>query len=204
MKVRFHTRMCVKAVIAVAACAFTAVLPATSAAAAPVHSRGAATSNHEVDGSRAAGHGLRSARAATAKYRKIDTARRAGYGLLTDTAGISCIDNPGVGAMGVHYVNGKLVGDPRVIATKPEALVYEPEENGRLRLVALEYVVLQSAWEGAGHKAAPSLFGQRFELIPSPNRYGLPPFYELHAWVWKHNPRGMFDDWNPRVSCSEA
>ena len=76
----------------------------------------------------------------------------------------------------------------------------EPEPNGRLRLVAQEYIVLQSAWD-AGHAARPSLFGQDFELIPSPNRFGLPAFYELHAWLWKHNSRGMFDDWNPRVVC---
>jgi hypothetical protein len=35
----------------------------------------------------------------------------------------------------------------------------------------------------------------------NPNRYGLPAFWELHAWVWRHNPNGLFDDWNPRVSC---
>jgi hypothetical protein len=47
----------------------------------------------------------------------------------------------------------------------------------------------------------PELFGHKFELLGANNRYGLPPFYELHAWIWKHNPRGMFDDWNPRVVC---
>lgn len=45
------------------------------------------------------------------------------------------------------------------------------------------------------------LFGESFELVASPHRHGPPPFYELHAWTWKHNPRGMFDDWNPRVNC---
>ena len=34
------------------------------------------------------------------------------------------------------------------------------------------------------------------------NRYGLPPFYELHAWLWQHNPSGFFEDWNPRVTCA--
>jgi hypothetical protein len=52
--------------------------------------------------------------------------------------------------------------------------------------------------------APPSLFGQRFTLIPLMNRYGLPPFYELHAWIWNNNPSGMFNDWNPRVSCENA
>ena len=57
---------------------------------------------------------------------------------------------------------------------------------------------------GRRHTLPPSLFGQEFELVATPNRYGLPPFYELHAWLWKHNPSGMFNDWNPRVSCDFA
>jgi hypothetical protein len=144
---------------------------------------------------------LQRARAETARYRDLNRAIEAGYGLLTDAAGIACIDNPGVGGMGIHYANGALVGEPTVNATKPEVLVYAPTRDGRLRLVALEYVVLQSAWEQAGHSAAPRLFDQEFELVPAGNRYGLPPFYELHAWVWKHNARGTFDDWNPDVHC---
>jgi hypothetical protein len=141
------------------------------------------------------------ARAATAKYHKLQTAIADGYGRLVDAQGIACIDNPGVGGMGIHYVSDALVGDAAVKATTPEALVYEPRKNGRLRLVALEYVVFQSAWDQA-HKKPPKLFGQRFELIPAGNRYGLPAFYELHAWAWKHNPAGFFEDWNARVSCA--
>lgn len=149
------------------------------------------------------GDSLAAARGATAKYHTLHTAIADGYGRLVDAQGVACIDNPGVGGMGIHYVSDALVGDPKVKATTPEALVYEPQKNGRLRLVALEYVVLQSAWDET-HRKPPKLFGQRFELVPAGNRYGLPPFYELHAWVWKHNPRGMFDDWNPRVSCAAA
>ena len=146
---------------------------------------------------------LAAARAATAKFHKLQTAIGHGYGKLVDAQGIACIDNPGVGGMGIHYVSDALVGDAKVNATTPELLVYEPRKNGRLRLVALEYVVFQSAWDKE-HKRPPKLFGRTFELTPAGNRYGLPPFYELHAWVWKHNPRGMFDDWNPRVSCAAA
>ena len=147
---------------------------------------------------------LSRARAATARYHRVDVARDVHYQLLTDAAGIACIDKPGEGGMGIHYVNSALVGDPTVNAATPELLVYEPKVDGKLRLVAVEYVVLQSAWEGARNTAPPSLFGRTFELVRSPNRYGLPPFYELHAWIWKHNPSGMFDDWNPRVSCAAA
>lgn len=139
---------------------------------------------------------LDAARAATARFHN----QHAGYGLLTDAAGIACIDKPGVGAMGIHFVNGGLVGDGRVNALTPELVVYEPEPNGRLRLVAAEYVVFQDAWD-ASHSDPPELFGREFELVEAGNRYGLPPFYELHAWLWKHNPLGMFEDFNPRVNC---
>jgi hypothetical protein len=146
---------------------------------------------------------LRKARAASAPYRHLDKAKAAGYGLLTDAEGVACIDNPGVGGMGIHYVKNEFVGDAAVDAARPDALVYEPTRHGRLRLVAVEYVVFQEAWD-ATHTSRPELFGRRFELIPAGNRYGLPAFYELHAWLWKFNPRGTFDDWNPRVSCRGA
>ena len=41
-------------------------------------------------------------------------------------------------------------------------------------------------------------------LTPADNRFGLPAFYSLHAWVWKHNPRGVLDMWNPKVRCPAA
>jgi hypothetical protein len=102
--------------------------------------------------------------------------------------------------MGIHYVNGALVGDPSVDVRTPEALVYDPDEHGHLKLVAAEYIVDQAAWD-ATHSGPPSLFGQDFERSAAGNRFGLDPFYELHAWLWKPNPRGFFDDWNPRVVC---
>ena len=131
-----------------------------------------------------------------------------GYGLFKDAAGIACIAMPPMpgmagGAMGIHFVNGAYVGTTEVDPAKPEALVYEPEGNGKLRLVALEYVTFQAAWD-ATHSSPPSLFGQTFNFTPAPNRYGLPAFYSLHAWIWKNNPEGMFAMWNPDVSCANA
>ena len=70
-----------------------------------------------------------------------------------------------------------------------------------MRLVALEYVVFQDAWRAEHATGKPQLFGQKFELVKEGNRYGLPAFYELHLWAWKHNPSGTFEDWNPRVTC---
>ncbi len=146
--------------------------------------------------------GLDQVRHATSAYHRIDRAVAAGWSTeLADVAGLTCIADPqGTGGMGVHYVDVGRV-DGFVDALRPEALIYAPDRSGRGHLVAVEYVVIRSAWEAAGHTAAPRLFGRRFELIPQGNRYGLPDFYELHAWIWRANPLGMFNDWNPRVHC---
>jgi len=154
-------------------------------------------------GTATAGYDTSAAKAANEQYRDVDQATADGFGALEDLQHITCIDSPS-GAMGIHYVLGSRVGDWHENATAPEALIYEPTKNGRLRLVAVEYVVLKSSWEGAGNTTPPSLFGQPFTLVAAGNRYGLPDFYELHAWLFKHNPAGMFEDWNPRVSCSGA
>ncbi len=139
------------------------------------------------------------------KFKSLELATSAKYGYtqLRDAKGIACIDNPPIGGMGVHYVQSTLVGDDKVDALHPELLVYEPQRGDRMRLVALEYVVFQDAWD-AKHSSPPRLFGQQFELTKAGNRYGLPAFYELHAWVYKANPLGMFNDWNPRVTCPVA
>jgi hypothetical protein len=140
------------------------------------------------------------ARQATDKYHDISLAMTDGYGELRDAAGIACIDQPGVGTMGVHFVKGALLDDV-VDAAHPEALVYEPRTHGGYKLVALEYIVFKSAWEGAGHTGVPSLFGTDFALTPKPNRFGLDPFYSLHAWLFRGNPLGQLTPWNPKVSC---
>jgi hypothetical protein len=142
------------------------------------------------------------ARAATQQFFRLDSAKMAGYGLFTDAAGIACIANPGVGGMGIHYVNGALVGDAVLDPARPEALVYAPGGFfGGPQLAAAEYIVFKDVWEAAGHTSPPSLFGTTLDLTGSPNRYGIPPFYALHAWIWKANPAGMFMPWNPRVRC---
>ena len=81
--------------------------------------------------------------------------------------------------------------------------MYEVAPNGQLRLVGVEYVVFQEAWD-AEHDELPTLFGQPFNVVEEPNRYGIPAFYELHAWAWKTNPTGAHEDWNPTVLCPNA
>jgi len=110
-----------------------------------------------------------------------------------------CVSGPDHGAMGIHYINGALVGDGEVDASHPEALIYEPSEGG-LRLVGVEFIVDAAGWL-AHHKSPPMLEGQAFQFVSSPNRYGLPAFFELHVWAWRDNPNGAFVDWNTRVSC---
>lgn len=122
---------------------------------------------------------------------------------LYDLQHITCIDDP-AGGMGIHFVNGARVSDGTVNAAEPEAVIYEPTADAGLRLVAVEYVVTKQAWEEAGNTGVPRLFGRAFEFVPAGNRYGLPDFYELHAWIWKHNPLGLNNDWNPRVTCAHA
>ena len=181
-----RTRYAVALGVAVAAMAVAVVVPGASAS-------GPLTAGAAQD--------LAGARAATAADHDLATAQHAGYSILRDAAGIACIDEPTMGAMGVHYVDGAAVGDPAIDANHPEALVYEPTKNGRMKLVALEYVVIKAAWD-AQHADPPSLFGQEFMVTPDPNRFGLPAFYSLHAWIWKHNPAGTFAMWNPDVSCA--
>ena len=142
---------------------------------------------------------LHDLRTATARFHSLDQATAAGYGLFTDAQGIACIDNP-AGGMGIHYVRGDLVGDGEVEARTPEAMIYEPTPDGGMRLVGVEYVVFQEDWH-AHHQGDPSLFGTGFTAVGADNRYGIPPFYELHVWAWKTNPAGTFEDWNPTVRC---
>ena len=137
-------------------------------------------------------------RHATRQFHRVNEAVKAGYAQFTDVNGVTCIDGPAdEGNMGVHYVNGDLVGDGVIDAQHPEAVLYE-HKNGGLELTAVEYIVLASDWHGS---EPPSLFGHPFMFMTEPNRYGLPDFYALHAWVWKDNPNGRFYPWNPRVHC---
>ncbi len=131
-------------------------------------------------------------RAVTARFRHIPAAQAAGYDLVPGLD--QCFENPGVGGMGYHYINLGLL-DLNVDLLRPEAMVYSTNPNGRLQLGAVEYVVPAAAWDAAGHSEPPQLFGRDFHLDES---QGL---YTLHAWVWKNNPAGLFEDWNPNVSC---
>jgi hypothetical protein len=134
-------------------------------------------------------------RNATSQYQDAEVAKRAGY-----QPAFGCISGPDHGAMGVHFINGVLVGDGEIEASRPEALIYEPF-NGGMRLVGVEYIVDAATWLARHDNTPPMLEGQGFQFVNSPNRYGIPAFFELHVWAWRDNPNGSFVDWNTRVTC---
>jgi hypothetical protein len=137
-------------------------------------------------------------RHATRQFHSVTAVKHAGYARFTDVNGITCINGaPGQGNMGIHYVNGDLVGDGAIDADHPEAVLYEHTAGG-MQITAVEYIVPVAAWQGA---QPPELAGHQFMLITAPNRFGLPDFYALHVWVWKHNPHGTYNPWNPDVHC---
>jgi hypothetical protein len=139
-------------------------------------------------------------RDATAAYHDVEAARAAGYTIeLPQTAafgGGTCIANGAAGAMGIHLLSPGRV-DGTLDPTSPEALLYERRNDGSLKLTGVEYIV-------AGGPQ-PTLYGQAF-ADTNLARFGDPStnVWTLHAWVWKPNPSeplGIFNPWNPRVSC---
>ncbi len=150
---------------------------------------------------RSANADLAGARQATARFHSVDAAIAAGYELgYVNGAGVriitGCIAHPTDGAMGYHYFNKSLIDDLIVDELKPEGLVYAPGPNGSLKLAAVEYVVPGAASNPPGVSEPPSVLGMEMHiLVPAVG------FYILHAWVWRHNPSGMFADWNPEVIC---
>jgi hypothetical protein len=126
----------------------------------------------------------------TARYERFDVAVRAGY----DSQITPCMEQEGDGGMGFHYGDTDLINDI-VEPLKPELLLYEPQKNGRLRFVAVEYIVPFDAWTAA---EPPAIHGIPFHRNEG---FGL---WVLHVWIDKHNPSGIFMDWNPKVSCRFA
>ncbi len=129
------------------------------------------------------------------------------------TAALGCVSGSDHGAMGVHYVNGQFNGETlsngQLDPTSPQAMIYEPQANGEMKLVAVEFIIYASALPAGA--PPPEVYGHLMLYIDgpstarpdaSPNRYGLAGFYELHVWAWRDNPQGSFVDWNDHVSCA--
>ncbi len=125
-------------------------------------------------------------RQANDRFADVAVATSEGY------APIPCVSGVDGGAMGIHYVNETYLKDDAIDLAHPEAVMYEPSADGKLKLIAVEYITSKGPAELQGHL---------FAFNGAPNRYGLGAFYELHVWAWKKNPSGMFADMNPNVSC---
>ena len=135
---------------------------------------------------------VKALRAATARYHSVTQALKAGYGPGPMPV---CVSSP-MGGMGYHFENHALMTDSVLNPRRPEMLLYERKPNGKFRLVGVEYYL-----EADRATEAPSLFGQTFQGPMPAHHPGMEAHYDLHAWIWKRNPSGMFAEWNPAVTC---
>ena len=124
------------------------------------------------------------------------------------------------GAMGVHYFRPDLLGitappNPRVDGTgtytdfrAPAILIYEPQADGSMQLVAVENLVFKKAWAAAGHASPPTFHGVAYDDMQddpatTPDEaHNFEPHYDRHVWVYRENPTGVFQPLNPAVSCA--
>lgn len=148
---------------------------------------------------------------ATVRYEDVTVAEADGY-----VSTVACIEVPGLGGMGVHYVNFGLAEDPAVDILTPEALLYVPIDGG-FKLVGVEYMTIPlanttegpSPWFGPEDNpppqgwltTAPTLFGETMEGPMAGHGPGDPWHYDFHVWLWQQNPLGIFVDFNPNISC---
>jgi hypothetical protein len=144
------------------------------------------------ESNRAVERDLAALRRLTAPFHDFSVARAAGW----STQITPCMTDPnGAGGMGFHYGNTAFI-DGTAQVLRPQLLLFEPEEHGRMRLVAVEYIIPYTLHRRDA--APPELFGQRFKQVDAFQLWG------LHAWVWRENRRGIFADWNPRVDCDDT
>lgn len=165
---------------------------------------------------------LEEVRQATERFRDVKVALAEGY--IPDPSGM-CVTaemegRPAdEGAMGVHYFRPDLLGitgppNPRVNGTsthtdfrKPAVLIYEPQADGSLQLVAVENLVFIKSWEQAGNRQPPSFQGVVFDrMVDDPattldEAHMFEPHFDRHVWIYRENPRGVFSSFNPNVSC---
>jgi hypothetical protein len=158
-------------------------------------------------------------RTAAAKYADVNVALGEGYvpdGMCTTAAEVGL--PPETGAMGIHYFRPDLLQitatAPRVDGTgthidftQPAVLLYEPQQDGSLELVAIENAVFAAAWSAAGNVEPPAFMGTPFDYMaddpntPEDEGHMFVPHYDRHVWLFRENPNGVFAQWNPTVSC---
>jgi hypothetical protein len=165
---------------------------------------------------------LATVRAATERFQDVSVALAEGYvrdpGNICDTA--EMMGAPaGLGVMGIHFFRPDLLGitgppNPRVSGTgthtdfsRPSILIYEPQADGSLQLVAVENLVFIRAWEAAGNTAPPSFQGVPYDRMvddpatPTDEAHMFEPHYDRHVWLYRENPNGIFAQYNPNATC---
>jgi hypothetical protein len=124
-----------------------------------------------------------------------------------------------LGAMGIHFFRPDLLGitgppNPRVNGTgthvdfrRPSILIYEPQQDGSLALVAVENLVFVDSWKKAGNTKPPSFHGVEYDLMQDDpatavdEAHLFAPHWDRHVWLYRENPNGVFAQFNPAVSC---
>lgn len=160
---------------------------------------------------------------ATERFRDVDVAIAEGYIRdpfdLCDTA--EMMGKPAsLGAMGIHYFRPDLLGisappSPRVNGNgthtdflTPSILIYEPQADGLLELVAVENLVFAQAWHESGHAVPPSFHGVEYDRMAddpataADDAHMFEPHYDRHVWIYRDNPNGAFAPFNPAVTCA--
>src|ERR1700735_2249113 len=105
-------------------------------------------------------------RTGTRQYVDVNAATAACYAPF-----LGCVAGQDHGAMGVHYVNGTLLGAGEINASHPQALIYEPTKDGKMQLVGVEFIVFAEPWLASNSNTPPVLEGQVFQYVDSPNRF---------------------------------
>jgi hypothetical protein len=147
-------------------------------------------------------------------YRSLTWATDHGY-----VPASGCESHPTLGTMGFHYarpdllgltapVNGRINGTGTYTGANPPAiLLYAPDGHGGLKLVGIELLVFAAAWDAANNHP-PMYRGRAFNyMADNPNTrqdeaHGFMPHYDLHIWLFEHNPSGLYAQWNPALSCA--
>ena len=167
---------------------------------------------------------LAEVRAATEKFQDVNVALAEGY--IRDPANMcetaDMMGRPAsAGAMGVHYFRPDLLGitappNPRVDGTgtytdfhMPAILIYEPQADGSMELVAVENLVFKAAWAAAGNTSPPTFHGVAYDNMEDDpatadidEAHNFMPHFDRHVWLYRENPRGVFEPLNPAVSCA--
>lgn len=161
-------------------------------------------------------------RKATERFRDVEVALAEGYirdpANMCETADMMGLPTS-LGGMGIHFFRPDMLGisappNPRVDGSgthtdflRPGVLIYEPQADGSLELIAVENLVFAKAWSDAGNQEPPSFHGRPFETMKDDpatavdEAHNFEPHYDKHVWLYRENPNGVFAQFNPRVTC---